>query len=111
MIPKRAGIDAEVKLGLAIRPCFEMPTASRGRVRGLQSGSRATLVLLVLIALVMQTPRLIAAQSETRFFEMRTYYAAPGKLEDLVGRFRDHTTKLFEKHGMANIGYWLPETN
>ena len=42
---------------------------------------------------------------------MRTYYAAPGKLEDLVGRFRDHTLKIFEKHGMVNIGYWLPETN
>jgi hypothetical protein len=42
---------------------------------------------------------------------MRTYYAAPGKLDDLLARFRDHTTKLFEKHGMVNIGYWLPVTN
>src|SRR5947199_8746890 len=52
-----------------------------------------------------------AAQQETRFFEMRTYYAAPGKLDDLLARFRDHTMALFEKHGMANIGYWLPLTN
>lgn len=37
-----------------------------------------------------------AAQKEARFFEMRTYYAAPGKLDDLLARFRDHTTKLFE---------------
>jgi NIPSNAP protein len=48
---------------------------------------------------------------ETRFFEMRTYYAAPGKLDDLLARFRNHTTALFEKHGMVNIGYWLPLTN
>jgi hypothetical protein len=52
-----------------------------------------------------------AAQKETRFFEIRTYYAAPGKLPDLLARFRDHTLKLFEKHGISNIGYWAPETN
>ena len=51
------------------------------------------------------------AAEETRFFEMRTYYAAPGKLEDLLSRFRNHTTRIFEKHGMVNIGYWLPLTN
>ena len=43
-----------------------------------------------------------------RVFEMRTYYASPGKLEALHARFRDHTTKLFEKHGMTNVGYWVP---
>ncbi len=52
-----------------------------------------------------------AAGKETRFFELRTYYAAPGKLDDLMARFRDHTMALFEKHGMSNIGYWLPLTN
>src|SRR5205807_10589277 len=48
----------------------------------------------------------IAVEKETRIFEIRTYYAAPGKLDDLLARFRNHTTKLFEKHGMENIGYW-----
>jgi hypothetical protein len=43
-----------------------------------------------------------------RVFEMRTYYANPGKLEALHARFRDHTTKIFEKHGMTNVGYWIP---
>ena len=46
--------------------------------------------------------------SQTRVFEIRTYTTEPGKLPDLLKRFRDHTTKLFEKHGMANIGYWVP---
>ena len=45
---------------------------------------------------------------DSRCFEMRTYYAAPGKLEDLNKRFRDHTCALFKKHGMENIGYWIP---
>src|ERR1700738_4316547 len=45
---------------------------------------------------------------ETRVFEMRTYYAAPGKMEALHARFRNHTNKLFVKHGMTLIGFWSP---
>src|SRR5580704_3867694 len=45
---------------------------------------------------------------ETRVFEMRTYYAHPGKMQALHARFRDHTNKLFVKHGMTLIGYWNP---
>ncbi|WP_415926376.1 NIPSNAP family protein [Ningiella sp. W23] len=41
-------------------------------------------------------------------FEMRTYTTYDGKLDALDARFRDHTTALFEKHGMKNIGYWIP---
>jgi hypothetical protein len=45
---------------------------------------------------------------EPRYFEMRTYYAAPGKMQALHARFRDHTCKLFEKHGMTIVGFWSP---
>jgi hypothetical protein len=44
-------------------------------------------------------------------YEMRTYYAAPGKLDDLSARFRNNTTRIFSKHGMTNIGYWIPIEN
>jgi hypothetical protein len=47
------------------------------------------------------------ADKDTRVYEMRTCYAAPGKLDALQARFRDHTVKLFEKHGMTNVGYWV----
>lgn len=63
------------------------------------------------VTLVLMLANALGAEKETRFFEMRTYYAAPGKLDNLLARFRDHTTALFEKHGMVNIGYWLPLTN
>jgi len=66
------------------------------------------------ILMLLITSALMFAQgnaAEARFFEMRTYYAAPGKLENLQARFRDHTTALFQKHGMTNIGYWTPLTN
>lgn len=45
---------------------------------------------------------------DTRLFEMRTYQAAPGKLSALHARFRDHTSRLFAKHGLTVIGYWVP---
>ena len=48
------------------------------------------------------------AQAATRVFEMRTYTAGPGKFAALHSRFRVHTLRLIEKHGMQNIGYWVP---
>ena len=48
------------------------------------------------------------AQGE-RIFEMRTYTAHPGRLDALNARFRDHTTRIFDKHGMTNVGYWTPQ--
>tara|TARA_B100000519_G_C13945907_1_gene298386 strand:- start:253 stop:603 length:351 start_codon:yes stop_codon:yes gene_type:complete len=41
-------------------------------------------------------------------FELRTYHSAPGRLNNLHARFRDHTCDLFESHGMTNIAYWTP---
>jgi hypothetical protein len=49
-----------------------------------------------------------ADKPATRLYEMRIYYAAPGKLDALNARFCDHTVKLFEKHGMENVGYFVP---
>ena len=41
-------------------------------------------------------------------YELRTYFANEGKIDDLHARFRNHTMALFEKHGMKNIAYWSP---
>lgn len=43
-----------------------------------------------------------------KVFELRTYTSPEGKLDDLVARFRNDTLRIFEKHGMENVGYWLP---
>ena len=43
-----------------------------------------------------------------RVFEMRTYHAHPGRMDALHARFRNHTCKLLEKHGMTLIGFWSP---
>lgn len=41
-------------------------------------------------------------------YELRVYHTYEGKLDDLLRRFREHTTKLFEKHGMKSVAYWTP---
>lgn len=50
-----------------------------------------------------------SAQQHGRVFELRTYTCYEGKLPDLLARFRNHTMQIFEKHGMTNIGYWVPQ--
>ena len=51
----------------------------------------------------------VGAQSKGRVYELRTYTTPDGKLADLHARFRNHTVKLFEKHGMTNVGYFAPQ--
>ena len=45
---------------------------------------------------------------DNRVFELRIYTAAAGKIDALNARFRQHTNRLFEKHGMTIIGFWMP---
>lgn len=50
----------------------------------------------------------LRAAEDTRVYELRIYTAHPGKISNVIARFRDHTVKLFEKHGMVNVGYFVP---
>ncbi len=71
----------------------------------------ATLCASLLFGQTKTTAADPLAQKDTRCYELRIYTAAKGKLNDLNKRFRNHTTKLFEKHGMTNVGYWTPLDN
>jgi hypothetical protein len=64
-------------------------------------------VALLFLALGLVSSAL-AAGADTRVYELRTYTATPGKIENVISRFRDHTTRIFEKFGMVNVGYWIP---
>ena len=48
-----------------------------------------------------------SAQNQ-KVFELRTYQATPGNLGNLHARFRDHTIRIFRKHGMEVVGFWSP---
>jgi hypothetical protein len=62
-----------------------------------------------IIAHALFTPVATVHAAGNRVFEIRTYTAAPGKLDALNARFRDHTIKVFDKYGMKSIGYWVPQ--
>lgn len=47
--------------------------------------------------------------SDDRIYELRTYTTHPDKLDDLHQRFRDHTIRIFAKHNMISIAYWVPD--
>lgn len=47
-------------------------------------------------------------KKKNRFFELRIYTTHPGRLDALHKRFRDHTNRIFKKHGMELVGFWTP---
>lgn len=67
------------------------------------------LSFLLLSFLFLQ--QVVAQTPDSQLYELRTYYCNEGKRPDLIARFQDHTTRIFSKHGMENIGYWLSTAN
>lgn len=49
-----------------------------------------------------------SAQEDGKVYELRIYTATPGNLDNLHARFRDHTIRIFNKHGMKVVGFWSP---
>jgi hypothetical protein len=39
-------------------------------------------------------------------YELRVYTAAPGRMHNLLARFKDHTVPIWQKHGFVPIGFW-----
>src|ERR1019366_2464943 len=74
--------------------------------------AKITMVAASLLAAAWLGQAALEAQGgkkgDTRVFEMRSYYVNTGKITALHARFRNHTNKLFVKHGMTLIGYWSP---
>jgi hypothetical protein len=51
------------------------------------------------------------AEESAPVYELRIYTTHPGKMPNLLARFKNHTCKLFERHGMVNVGYWVSADN
>jgi hypothetical protein len=69
---------------------------------------KTTFVVLMILMAAMTVAPPAQAQSSGPVYELRIYTTLEGKLPALMARFRDHTIKLFEKHGIQNVGYWVP---
>jgi hypothetical protein len=81
--------------------------SSRGYSMSRQSWSLMALGLI--LGASLSWARAADAPQAARVFEIRTYYTFPGRLDALHKRFREHTMKMFEKHGMTNVAYWTPQ--
>ena len=62
------------------------------------------LLSLVLFCLLLNSPIALAD-----IYELRTYTTYEGRLPALLARFENHTVSLFEKHGIRNVAYWVPQ--
>lgn len=69
--------------------------------------ARTCLALLVL-SLTLFGVTAFTNAADSPVYELRIYTCEPGKLDALHTRFRDHTLRIFEKHGMKNVAYWTP---
>ena len=61
------------------------------------------------VGTLFQSRGVASAQAGKQVFELRTYTAPEGKLGELQARFRNHTIRIFDKHGMKSVGYWTPQ--
>jgi hypothetical protein len=98
-----------------VRRNFFLRAGHKSISERLTSGTKFNLYLIMknilLIALLCSSVLGFAKKTDSRYYEMRIYYCHPGRLDALVQRFTNHTTKIFEKHGMTNVGYWIPNNN
>lgn len=69
----------------------------------------AVALLTIGFALGSWNASTVAHAQGGKVFEMRTYTAPDGKLPNLQARFRDHTIRIFNKHNMKSVGYWVPQ--
>ena len=62
----------------------------------------------VFMDLTDYTPDFTNKEGDAALFELRIYRCNEGKLKNLDARFRDHTIRIFERHGMQSVMYWHP---
>ena len=48
-------------------------------------------------------------QKAIGFYELRVYTAQPGKRNELAARFANRTAAIYARHGITNVGYWIPQ--
>jgi hypothetical protein len=66
---------------------------------------KKTILLLMALSISVLS---FAKKKPSKYYELRIYHCEPGRLDALVERFTNHSTRILEKHGMENIGYWIP---
>ncbi len=74
-----------------------------------ESEADGPIVAVVENAFMRLTPYSPEPHITTNVQELRVYDATPGKFQGINDRFANHTIKLFEKHGIENVAYWVED--
>lgn len=90
---------------------MKSPRHPAGYRRCVVEAAAALLASLCAATAVAQSPQLPvpAAQQALKFYELRTYYAAPGKIKDLMEEFRFWVMPALVKVGMTPVAFWSKE--
>ena len=62
----------------------------------------------IVLGLALASGGVAQAQADGSVFELRTYTANEGRMDGLLNEFRGYAARIFERHGMKNVGYWVP---
>jgi hypothetical protein len=96
--------DRQEAFGVRHSPYFEKEIAMRTLL--------CISVSLVIVVAGLSVATAPSAETDKasagKVYELRTYKTEPGKLDALHARFRDHTCRLFKKHGIEVLGFWTP---
>lgn len=72
----------------------------------MQTMDRRTLLQSVPALALGGNLALAEAPAPDAVYELRQYFVNPGKLDDLLARFRNHTIRIFDRHNMRSVAYW-----
>ena len=67
------------------------------------------MLLAPLLTLALAAGNAHAEDAPAAVYQLRTYHAAPEKLDVLLDRFDESNLPLFEEHGITLVGAWTPE--
>lgn len=98
-------------MGLQVRvagSCYRSDTIADMKRRALLQSLPATALFSATDWLSYTQQKTAPGQASTTVYELRVYHTFEGKLDDLLRRFREHTMRLFERHGIRNVAYWTP---
>ncbi len=66
---------------------------------------------LLTLSFIISAALSALAKPDPKVYELRVYHCLEGRRPALIKRFQEHTTRIFEKHGMENIAYFLPTSD
>ncbi len=72
-------------------------------------GKTVDKIVLVPLSVASEMKLDLTTSKTPRGFDLRIYSVLPGKLDAFRDRWRDHAVRIYERHGLHSIGWWVAE--